>query len=538
MCSVKSVIKIIFHFAFLFSTVLISAQRNIDVLHYQYKIELNDNNDTILGNAVIRVVSKEAITSATFDLSGIGVNGKGMVVVYAVTNWKTHKPITWRHENNKITINDAHNKGDTISFTISYKGIAADGLIISKNKFGERTFFADNWPNRAHNWIPCIDDLSDKASFEFIVTAPSHYRIISNGILITEAKLPDNKKLTHWKEDIPLPTKVMVIGAANFAVKKYPDSPDSIPVSAWIYQGDSTNGFEEYAPAPAILKFLSGYIGPYPYKKLANVESKTIFGGMENAGAIFYAEATVNGQPDDESLMAHEIAHQWFGDMATEKSFAHLWLSEGFATYLSHIYIGSKYGADSLNKEMQKDRDEIIEFANSWNKPVVDSVSPYMQLLNINSYQKGSWILHMLRRELGDSVFHQVIRSYYDTYKGKNANTEDFKRIAENISGKNLTIFFQQWLYIPGLPHLAINWKYISNEKKVELTVEQTQTNAVFQFPLEMVIESIHSKKRVEKLYVDKKRETFILSANEHPQRIVADPNTSFLYKGLIKELK
>ena len=522
---------------------VLDAQSKIDVLHYTYNILLNDKNDTVEGKAVIEVVTKDIIASATFDLSNINPNGKGMVVIYSITNWKTRKPITWRHENNKLTINDAHLKGDTVSFTISYKGIPSDGLIISKNKFGDRTFFADNWPNRAHNWIPCVDDPSDKASFEFIVTAPSHYEVISNGIEVEEKNLPDNKKLTHWKEDISLPTKVMVIGVADFAVKKYADSPLDIPVSAWVYTKDSANGFKDYDVTPDILKFFINYISPYPYKKLANVESKTIFGGMENAGAIFYSEILVTGRHDQESLLAHEIVHQWFGDMATEKSFPHLWLSEGFATYLTHIYIESKYGTDSLDKEMQNDRDEVIEFAKISGKPVVDSVSPYRQLLNINSYQKGSWVLHMLRRQLGDSVFHKIIRNYYDAYKGKNADTKDFENIAEKISGKNLDIFFQQWLYTAGLPHLSISWKYLLKGKKIEVTVEQTQKSFIFQFPLEIAIASKQSKKRpdsyrVEKLYVTKIKETFTLSAKEKPKQIIADPNISFLYTGAVKELK
>jgi aminopeptidase N len=142
-----------------------------------------------------------------------------------------------------------------------------------------------------------------------------------------EKPLADNKKLTHWKEDVSLPTKVMVIGVAKFAVKQFEDSPADIPVSAWVYPQDSINGFRNYSVAPAIVEFFSNYIGPYPYNKLANVQSKTIFGGMENASAIFYNEASAEENISIEDLVAHEIAHQWFGDMATEKKFSHLWLS-------------------------------------------------------------------------------------------------------------------------------------------------------------------------------------------------------------------
>jgi aminopeptidase N len=513
------------------------AQSNIDILHYKFEIELNDNNDTIYGKSLITFITNATRPSVTFDLSNINKERKGMIVTDA--SFITHNlpSAEFKHSNEKLTITPAgsYKKGDTASIYIYYKGIPSDGLIISKNKYGERTFFADNWPNRAHNWIPCVDNIADKASFEFIVTAPSHYRVISNGILTEETNLSDNKKLTHWKEDIPLPTKVMVIGVADFAVKQFPDSPENIPVSAWVYRSDSTNGFIDYAPAPSILKFLSAYIGPYPYKKLANVESKTIFGGMENAGAIFYSENSVTGKNEDESLLAHEITHQWFGDMATEKSFAHLWLSEGFATYLTHIYIESKYGTDSLNKDMQKDRNEVIEFAKTWDKPVVDSASPYMQLLNNNSYQKGSWVLHMLRRQSGDSVFHQVICSYYDTYKGKNADTKDFKNIAEKISGKNLDIFFGQWLYKPGLPHLAVNWKYFDKEKKISVKIDQLQTE-LFQFPLDIAITNTTSG--VKKITISKRSETFTFPVKNRPLKILADPFTSLLFDGLITELK
>jgi aminopeptidase N len=123
-------------------------------------------------------------------------------------------------------------------------------LIIKKNLHGERTFFADNWPNRAHFWIPCKDRPDDKASFEFIVTAPSEYRVVSNGILISETSLNEKQKQTHWKTNIALPTKVMVIGVARFAVKEYADSPKGIPVTAWVYQKDSAKGFSDYSAAP------------------------------------------------------------------------------------------------------------------------------------------------------------------------------------------------------------------------------------------------------------------------------------------------
>jgi len=514
------------------------AQQGIDVLHYKFNILLNDKNDTIYGQAEIKIKFLQPVSFFTIDLATIDNWKKGMIVDEVLSVRPEIK--SYIAKDNKINVFLSHPQkiNDSAIFSFYYHGVPSDGLIISKNKYGDRTFFADNWPNRAHNWIPCIDDLLDKASFEFLVTAPSHYKIISNGVKVEEKILPDNKKLTHWKEDISLPTKVMVIGVADFAIKEYADSPPDVPVTAWIFSRDSTKGFFDYSLAPNILKFFSGYIGPYPYKKLANVQSKTIFGGMENAGAIFYRESSVTGkQQDVESLLAHEIAHQWFGDMATEKSFTHLWLSEGFATYLAHIYISSRYGTDSFEAEMKIDREKIIELERFSPKPVVDSVTPYMELLNANRYERGSWILHMLQRQLNDSVFHQIIRSYYETYKGKNADTKDFEAIAEKISGKDLGYFFKQWPYTSQIPNLIINWSYDDKEKKLSVSVEQMQNTEPFIFPLEILIESESGKNQIETLAINKKKQTFTFSI-PRPSKIIADPDTSLLFDGRVKEPK
>jgi aminopeptidase N len=287
--------------------------------------------------------------------------------------------------------------------------------------------------------------------------------------------------------------------------------------------------------APAILKFLSDYIGPYPYEKLANVQSKTIYGGMENASAIFYDEGSATSSRTVESLLAHEITHQWFGDMATEKSFAHLWLSEGFATYLTHIYIESKYGMDSLNAEMKKDREGVIDFGKTSRKPVVDSISDYMGLLNANSYQKGSWVLHMLRRQLGDSVFKKSIRQYYADYAGNNANSDDLRKVFESVSRKDLNKFFTQWLYTPENPNLKISWKYDVKKQLILLTVVQLQ-DQLFEFPLDIAFQS--ASMRIEHLGISKKTETFKIPVKKKPLMVTPDPFTSLLFEAKITQVK
>jgi len=526
--------------SFLFSHVAFSQQSKIDVLHYEYMIELNDNNDTIAGYAYITFITNDTTSSVTFDLSSINKSNKGMRVTKA-NIIKGHTSLDeFSHSNDKLIISSPRllKKGEESNAYIYYKGIPSDGLIISENKYGHRTFFADNWPNRAHNWIPCVDDPADKASVEFIVTAPSHYKVVSNGIQTEETYLPGNKKLTHYKEDTPLPTKVMVIGVADFAVDKV-GVVNSVPVYSWVFPENKKEGFYDYAIAKDILTFFVNYIGPYPYKKLANVQSKTIFGGMENAGAIFYAENSVTGDRSEESLLAHEIVHQWFGDMATEKSFAHLWLSEGFATYLAHMYMEEKYGKERFNNDMKAERDKVIDFVKTSGNPVVDSVSPYMDLLNTNSYQKGSWVLHMLRRQLGDSVFKKCIRKYYETYAGKNADTRDLQKIFESVSGKSFEKFFTQWLYTAENLRLDIRWKYNKSKKNIAITVKQLQSSGNFEFPLEILIqESTTSIPKRMIRTISKNSETFLFPVQSKPIRFEIDPNVSLLFEGTVKEIK
>ncbi len=241
---------------------------------------------------------------------------------------------------------------------------------------------------------------------------------------------------------MPLPTKIMVIGVTDFAVNNIGDV-DCIPVSSWVYPPDRDSGFAHYAVAKNILEWYIHRIGPYAFEKLANVQSTTIFGGMENAGCIFYYEKSVTAK-GIESLMAHEIAHQWFGDNVTEKDWPHLWLSEGFATYMTDLYLENKYGEDSLKSLLKTQRRQVVGYSVSHKTPVVDTTESkhLMNLLNDNSYQKGAWVLHMLRRKLGDSLFWKGIRTYYKTYAGRNANTTDLEKVFEKVSRPKPANFF------------------------------------------------------------------------------------------------
>ncbi len=503
---------------------------NIDVQHYNFQLTLSDHSDTIKGIAVIDLEVLKRTASFIFDLANSNNTGKGMTVLNVHAG---DKDISFIHAADKLIIKlpVAAKPGDKQTVVIQYEGIPADGLIIGRNIFNKRSFFGDNWPNRAHYWLPCNDIPADKASLEFIITAPRHYSIVSNGIQTEERLLTDSTKLTHWKEDVPLPTKVMVIGAADFAVSDAAYA-GSIPVTSWVYNDNKENGFNDYAAGKDILQYYINYIGPYGYKKLANVQSKTMFGGMENAGAIFYYEQSVTGRAGVEDLLAHEIAHQWFGDMVTENNFKHLWLSEGFATYLTDMYLESKYGRDSMNHRLIGERDKLIEFASGSKAPVIDTSSDYMVLLNANSYQKGAWILHMLRNTVGDAVFQMIIREQYKRFAGKNASSRDFITTAENVSRKNLKPFFKQWLYLPGIPVAAIKWQYNAVKKNVSVVVEQKQAS-LFAFPLELLMKTVNGQ-FTKTVIIQKRKTTVTISGKEKVIAIIPDPGYKLLWQPFV----
>jgi aminopeptidase N len=521
--------RIGFILGLLFTYLLVGAQ-DLDVQHYRYAIALNDENDRIEGEAEVVVKFLQPVQQFTLDLVQQSGN-KGM----QVSKVEGADVSGFAQRGNKLVV-QLKGKVATAStnkYHVVYSGVPQDGLIIAKNKYGDRTFFSDNWPNRAHHWIPCNDQPSDKASVEFVVTAPAHYQVVSNGVQVEETALDKGRKVTHWKEVVPISTKIMVIGAARFAVKQYTDSTNCVPVSAWVYPQDKEKGFYDYGLAASILKFFSDYIAPYPYQKLANVQSKTMFGGMENATAIFYNEHSVTGDRREEDLIAHEIAHQWFGNTATEKSFPHVWLSEGFATYLTNIYLGHKYGRDSMAKRLQEQRQKVVRYTRTTSAPVVDSTSELMDLLNANSYEKGAWVLHMLRGQVGDSTFKNIIRTYYNQYKGGNADTRDFQRVAQKVSGKDLSSFFNQWLFQPGVPKLEVSWMVAGNELLV--TAVQKQKN-LFSFPLEIKVVDEKGGEQTYTISVSKALNTLPIPIKSKPVKVVLDPNTRLLFEGGVKQ--
>lgn len=512
----------------LFSSVMAQDpyQRNeeADVQGYVFSLTLNDQNNEIYGEAEITVDFEKA--TRFFNLDLIGKNdGYGMELIEVLENGEKAR---YRYDNKKISIAPSLDSTLSATYKVIYKGTPEKGLVIDQTKYGQRSFFGDNWPNLARYWIPCVDHPYDKASVEFQIIAPEHYDVVATGIKIEESSLGNGEKLTRYFEQAPVATKVMTIGVTKFAYK-YLGNVGHIAVSAWVYPENRKEGFYDFDEATSILNYFSENIGPYSYAKLANMQVKTAWGGLENAGTISYNEKSITGRKEIQSLMAHEIAHQWFGNSVTENNWNHVWLSEGFATYFSILYQESVEGNEKRKQELIQDRKEVIEYYQKTPSPVVDlTISDPKKVLSRNTYQKGGWVLNMLRHQMGDEVFWRGIQAYYNKFKDSNSMSSDFQQVMEEISGNNLDEFFDQWLYQKGYPELKWKWKY--NNGLITISVNQKQKHHLFSFPIEFGIVQGKSMK-VESFCVDKRSNTFKIKIDQEPDDLIIDPEVWLLFE-------
>ncbi|MCJ7579704.1 MAG: M1 family peptidase [Candidatus Aminicenantes bacterium] len=525
-------------FTFLFIATGASADfypknQNIDVQSYIFKVKLSGDSDDIQCQAVLDVkFLKNGIDEFYLDLvdKESRDDGKGMVIAGIYQNGKE---LDFTHKNDRVgvSLGEPVKLNETLTFTINYSGVPADGLIIGENRHGEQTFFGDAWPNRARHWLICVDHPSDKAICEFIIDAPAHFQVVANGILAEKTDLPDNRRLTHWKTTVPIPTKVMVIGVAHFAVQNA-GYCNGTPIESWVYSQDREAGFQSFAPAVQITNFFNDLIGPFAFGKLANVQSKTRFGGMENSSCIFYSEKSVLRE-SIEGLLAHEIAHQWFGDAISEADWHHIWISEGFATYFTLVFMEFTYGSRRMTEGMERSRTSVI--SSYYKRPdsaLVDTtITDPMRLLSTNSYSKGAWILHMLRNYLGDDVFWTGIRKYYLKFMNKNVVSEDFQEVMEKVSGKDLSWYFKQWLYQPGQPKYTGHWTYDKTAKELYIKLDQVQENGLlFRMPVEFgIYTEDKTLPTIKTLDIKNMENEFSFSLEEEPREVVIDPNINLL---------
>ena len=463
-------------------------QPGVDAIDYDIRLELPDTGAHLRGD--VTLTAHRALHVRTVRLDLVRTLAVRQVTVDGGV-------VSAQRADDALLIPLGASTGDTVRIRVQYDGTVTDGLIVQRDARGRWSGFGDNWPDRARHWLPLVDHPSDKATVSFTVRAPSSRTVVSNGVLVGVHALGgagQGRSETRWRESHPIPTYLMVIGAGQLVRTDLaqPGCAASarhrcVPQSVYTMPEQRSFVPGPFAAAPAIVRFFEDLVGPFPYDKLAHVQSLTRFGGMENAGAIFYADRLFVNRTLGDGLIAHETAHQWFGDAVTEREWGDLWLSEGFATYYAALWAREARGEAAFDRELAAIRDQVIADTVVATRPVIDSLQRnYLALLNANSYQKGGYVLHLLHQQLGDSAFHAGVRAYYARHRHGNATTDDLRSAMEAASGQSLRPFFDQWLRRPGVAQLDAGWAYDAASATVGIAVLQSTTAYALRLPVEV----------------------------------------------------
>jgi aminopeptidase N len=498
-------------------------QPGVDAVHYVFRLALSDDNNRISGIATSTLKLAASVSEVFFDLTS-AAGDKGMTVSAVTIDGK---PAQFTHQSDRLRIPITRPAGadDEVAVGVSYSGVPAQGLRIIDNIHGDRTAFSENWPNRARQWLPMIDHPYDKATGEFIVTAPAHYQVVANGLLVEELDLPGGVRRTHWKQSVPIASWLYALGMARFAVHHY-DVVRGIPQQVWVFPQDREKAYGLFElTGRRAFEFFSDWIGPYAYEKLGHVQAAGLGGGTEHASAIFYGE---KGVASGRAPVVHEVAHQWWGNAVTEKDWDDVWLSEGFATYFTHLYTEQFEGRDAFVRGLQNDIRTIVQAQLKLpDQPVIHrNISDMRGVLNRLVYQKAGWVLHMLRGLVGTDRFWSGIREYYRRYRNQNASTDDFRQVMEGAGQTELSWFFDQWLKRPGIPKLKGTWRYDAGAKEIQIDVAQVQAGPAFRLPLEIGISQPGGRSRLERVELSQATGRFVIPAEQEPASVALDPNT------------
>lgn len=510
--------------------------RRIAVTHYALSIDLPDSGADITGRATLTVHRTAAVDTLPLDLVALTVDS---VLVDG-------RPVSFQRTDSALRVPLLSYRPATESHvTVRYHGVVTDGLIIRTDAKGRWTAFGDDWPQRARDWIPSIDRPSDKATVTWTVRAPNDRMVVGNGELEEVTPLPVAagavpRTLTRWRESRPIPTYTMVIAAAPLT---YVDlGPTACGESVFpgcvrqsVYAEPELRSYlpGPFAQAPAIVDYFARLVAPFPFERLAHVQSSTRFGGMENATEIFYADQSFQHRAVHVSTVAHETAHQWFGDAVTPERFSQLWLSEGFATYWALLWTEHSQGEAAFRAGLDTTRAQIVASPVAASRPVVDTAQTnFLRLLDVNSYQKGAWVLHMLRGLVGDSAFFRGIRAYYTAHRYGNVRSRDLQRAMERSAGRPLGWFFDEWLRRPGFAELTTAWHYDARTRRVTLDVEQGTRFPPYRAPLTVSVRDAagHVHRTTLTLRALRaQRLTLPFPLDAAPRAVVLDPDVQLL---------
>lgn len=500
-----------------------------DVLHYRLDLEFSMEDGSVKGMAKIILKSMEDNLDS-LDLHLVGLTVDSVRVMNEKIAFSRFPPYL------RVYLSSSFNIGDSLDIEVFYYGIPQAGYYYFPSFEGmpDTTSYSFTETGGSKYWFPCFDQPWDKAnSCEIIATVPSGFVVASNGLLISVDTV-DNKVTYHWREEYPIATYLMSVAISKFIT--FSDwyarpSKDSVEIKYYLYPEDSLAAVDAFKDVVDMMEFFSSKYGDYPFEKYGMAVVYPFGGGMEHQTMTTIDRSWVVYA--NESGIAHELAHQWWGDMVTCFDWANIWINEGFATYSQALYSEHKYGGPPFQREM------LLYARNYFEQDSIKSFAIYDpppgELFNWGIiYCKGAWVLHMLRYILEDEKFWQVFPIYGERFKYGNANVEDFRGVCEEVYGKPLDWFFDEWIYNPGHPVYEWSWRYTPTKGDsgiVKIQVRQVQKNGpIFKMPIVFEIKAL-SKSELCQVRDSLSFQEFEIPVDEKPLSVNFDPEYNILKK-------
>lgn len=510
--------------------------RNIDQHHIRLELDLNWDKRELVGRAVITLSPFEntkqiVLDAAEMEIKKVAINTFGSDVEPRNLKFDTR--------DNKLTIHlDREVEADEkILLTIDYRTIPKDGMYFigptENDPDRSKIVWTQGEAEYARHWFPCFDSPTDRLTSEIIATVPAEYFVLSNGTLQSK-KLHENGTQTwHWRQRGQHVTYLMALIAGEF--EAYRQEWDGIPIVSYVPKGRLADAPWSYRKTPEMIKFFSEKLQyRYPWAKYAQVSVEDfLWSGMENTSTttinlIFLHDERAYLDRNSEALVSHEVVHQWFGDLVTSKDWGELWLNEGFAVYLTHMWTEHDRGQDEADWQIYNEELGYQGLDRRIRRPIVTyRYSTPFDMFDGHTYAKAGRILHMLRYVLGDEMFLKAIRHYCKKNANRSVETADLRIAIEEATGRSLNWFFDQWLHHGGFPEYEVDYKWDEESKVVSMTIKQTQKvdgrTPLFRMPIEL--EFVTSKEsKLHKVNVSKAEETFSFSLPERPRRVNFDP--------------
>jgi aminopeptidase N len=388
------------------------------------------------------------------------------------------------------------------------------------------------------NWLPIYDYPNDKMTTDMFVTVRADQQALSNGHLVSKDKNNDGTVTWHWKEDHPYSTYLIMLGIGHYETPT--DKWRGKDVQYWVYPGWSKEANRIFGLTPKMLGFYSDRTGfPYAWEKYAQIAiADFMYGGMENVTATTLNDYVMFDKRSgvdfsSEGLIAHELAHQWFGDLVTCRSWLHTWLNESFATYFEGMFREFNDGKDEFDEEMQGAQNAGIQAEMTLGKKPIIAPNNY----TANHYPRGAATLNMMRHVLGDSGWWNSIHHYLDVHQYQPVVSEDFKMAIEEATGQNLGWFFDEWLYKSGHPAFDVTYNYDDGAKMLHMSVMQTQKRdtltGTFKMPVDVELTMPDGSTKLETLHVEDSVQQFDIPSTQKPQIVIFDKGNT-----IIKELR